>query len=277
LETEADDPGHQMAKDALARKVDLVIIAGGDGTVRVVCSELVGSGVPVALIPAGTGNLLARNLGVPLDEQGAFDIAFDGAPSPVDVVRFTVDPSTGSGSDSTGSGNSRIEHFVVMSGMGVDAEIMASTSSELKKVVGSAAYFLAAAQKVGNTPFDLTITLDDQEPVERSAMFALVGNVGTLQAGIQVFPDASPTDGLLDLLIAIPNGVSDWAKVATGIVGGTEVEPLEYGQGKRVVIESNTPVPYQLDGDAEGETKRLEAEAVPAGLTVMLRRPKKVS
>lgn len=262
LETEEDDPGHQMAKDALARGVNLVIVAGGDGTVRVVCSELVGSGVPVALVPAGTGNLLARNLGVPLDEQGAFDIAFDGAPSPVDVVRFTVDSGT--------------EHFVVMSGMGADAEVMASTNSDLKKVVGSAAYFLAAAQKVGTTPFDLTITLDDQEPVQRSAMFALVGNVGTLQAGIQIFPDASPTDGLLDLLIASPNGVSDWAKVATGIVGGAEVEPLEYAQGKRVVVESATPVPYQLDGDAEGETKRLEAEAVPAGLTVMLRRPKKV-
>ncbi len=263
LETEADDPGHQMAKDALERRVDLVIVAGGDGTVRVVCSELVGSGVPVALVPAGTGNLLARTLGVPLDEQGAFDIAFDGAPSPVDVVRFTVDSGT--------------EHFVVMSGMGADAEVMASTSSELKKVVGSAAYFLAAAQKVGTTPYDLTITLDDQEPVQRSAMFALVGNVGTLQAGIQIFPDASPTDGLLDLLIASPNGVSDWAKVATGIVGGAEVEPLEYAQGKRVVVESETAVPYQLDGDAEGETKRLEAEVVPDGLTVMLRPEPKVS
>jgi diacylglycerol kinase family enzyme/membrane-associated phospholipid phosphatase len=270
LETETDDPGHQMAKDALARHADLVIIAGGDGTVRAVCSELVGSGVPVALVPAGTGNLLARNLGIPLDEQGAFDIAFEGAPSPVDVVRFTVDPSTGSRTNGT-------EHFVVMSGMGADAEIMASTSSELKKVVGSAAYFLAAAQKVGTTPYDLTITVDDQEPVTRSAMFALVGNVGTLQAGIQIFPDASFTDGLLDLLIASPNGVSDWAKVATGIVGGTDVEPLEYAQGKRVVVESDTPVPYQLDGDADGETKRLEAEVVPAGLTVMLQRPKPVS
>ncbi len=152
---------------------------------------------------------------------------------------------------------------------------MASTSSELKKVVGSAAYFLAAAQKVGSTPYDLTITLDDHEPVQRSAMFALVGNVGTLQAGIQIFPDASVTDGQLDVLIASPNGVSDWAKVATGIVGGTEVEPLEYAQGTKVVVESSTPVPYQLDGDAEGETKRLEAEAVPAGLLVMLPRGKR--
>ncbi len=257
LETDPEDPGHQMAKDALHRQVDLVIVAGGDGTVRVVCSELVGSGVPVGLIPAGTGNLLARNLGVPLDEQEAFEVTFAGTPKPVDVVRYTVDSGT--------------EHFVVMSGMGADAEVMASTSSELKKVVGSAAYFLAAAQKVGTTPYDFTITLDDGEPVQRHAMFALVGNVGTLQANIRLFPEASPTDGLLDVLIANPSGVSDWAKVASGLLGGAEVEPLEYAQGTKVVVESADPVGYQLDGDAEGETRRMEAEVVPGGLLVMLR------
>ena len=258
LETEIDDPGHQMAKDALAKAVDLVLVAGGDGTVRVVCSELVGSGTPVALIPAGTGNLLARNLGVPLDEQEAFFIAFEGTPSPVDVVRFTIGDTT--------------EHFVVMSGMGGDAQVMANTNTDLKRVVGSAAYFLAAAQSVGTGPYDLTVTLDDHEPVKRSAVLALVGNVGTLQAGIKIFPDASPTDGMLDVLIGNPTSVADWAKVATGLLGGAEVEPLEYGQGHRVVIASEQPIPYQLDGDASGETDRLEAEVVPAGLSVMLQR-----
>jgi diacylglycerol kinase (ATP) len=256
LETEADDPGRQMARDALEKEVDLVLVAGGDGTVRVVCSELVGSGTPVALIPAGTGNLLARNLGIPLDEQAAFDIAFEGTPSPIDVVRFTI--------------GSQTEHFVVMSGMGGDAQVMANTNSDLKKMVGSAAYFLGAAQSLGTGPYDLTVTIDDAEPVQRSAVLALVGNVGTLQAGIRIFPDASPTDGKLDVLIGNPATVSDWAKVATGLLGGANVEPLEYAQGHKVVIESTEPIPYQLDGDAEGDTNRLEAEAVPAGLRVML-------
>ncbi|HET7725086.1 MAG TPA: diacylglycerol kinase family protein [Propionibacteriaceae bacterium] len=256
LETEEDDPGHQMAKDALAKKVDLVLVAGGDGTVRVVCSELVGSDVPVALVPAGTGNLLARNLGVPLDEQKAFDVAFEGVASAIDVVRFTAGDHT--------------EHFVVMSGMGGDAEVMADTNPELKKVVGSGAYFLAAAQKVGSTPYDITVTLDDHEPVKRSAMLAVVGNVGTLQGGIRLFPQADPRDGRLDVLIGSPNGVSDWAKVASGLLGGVDVEPLEYAQGTRVVFESPKPVPYQLDGDASGDTSRFEAEIVPGGLKVMV-------
>jgi YegS/Rv2252/BmrU family lipid kinase len=256
LETEPDDPGREMARDALHKEVDLVLVAGGDGTVRIVCSELVGSNIPVALIPAGTGNLLARNLGIPLDEQQAFDVAFEGEPTPIDVVKFTVGDQT--------------EHFVVMSGMGGDAQVMANTNTDLKKVVGSAAYFLAAAQSVGTGPYDLTVTLDDAEPIKRSAALALVGNVGTLQAGIRIFPDASPTDGLLDVLIGNPTTVSDWAKVASGLLGGANVEPLEYAQGRRVVIESPDPVPYQLDGDAEGDTCRLEAEVVPGGLTVML-------
>jgi diacylglycerol kinase family enzyme/membrane-associated phospholipid phosphatase len=256
LETEADDPGRQMVRDALAKKVALVLVAGGDGTVRVVCSELVGSNIPLGLIPAGTGNLLARNLGVPLDEQAAFDVAFEGEPSPIDVVRFTIE--------------GRSDHFVVMSGMGGDAKVMANTNPDLKKVVGSAAYFLAAAQSVGTGPYDLTVTLDDDEPIKRSAVLALIGNVGTLQAGLRMFPDASPTDGMLDVLIGNPTTVADWAKVASGLLGGGTVEPLEYAQGRRVVIESPAPIPYQLDGDAEGDTCRLEAEAVPGGLTVML-------
>ena len=97
-----------------------------------------------------------------------------------------------------------------------------------------------------------------------------VVNVGTLQAGIRIFPEASPTDGLLDVLIGNPTTVSDWAKVASGLLGGADVEPLEYAQGRRVVIESPDPVPYQLDGDAAGDTCRLEAETVPGGLLVML-------
>lgn len=257
LETTQDDVGHQMVRDARDKDVDLVLVAGGDGTVRTVCSELVGTGIPVGLIPAGTGNLLARNLGVSLDEQEAFRIAFDGQAQPVDVVRFTTDEQS--------------EHFVVMSGIGADAQLIASTNSDLKKLVGSAAYFLAAAQQIGSKPFDVRVTLDGGEPVDRRAMVALVGNVGTLQGGIKIFPNASASDGQLDVLIGNPTSVTDWAKVATGLLGGNDVEPLEYAQGTHVVLEVSEPVAYQLDGDAEGETRRFEAEVVPDGLLVMLK------
>lgn len=257
LETAVDDPGRQMSADALDRGADLVLVAGGDGTVRTVCSELAGTGTPVALIPAGTANQLARNLGIPLDEDAALALAFEGHPVPLDVVRYATDDDAG--------------HFVVMSGLGLDAAIMAQTRPELKKLVGSAAYFLAAAQQVGVQPFEVTVTIDDQEPITRLAIIALVGNVGTLNGTIQVFPDADPYDGRLNILVANPTSALDWARVATGLLGA-DVEPLEFAHGRRVRFEVTKPVAYQLDGDADGTTSVFEAEVVPGALTLMLPR-----
>ncbi len=254
-ETSVDDPGHRMTAAALERAADLVLVAGGDGTVRTVCSDLAGTGVPVALIPAGTANQLARNLGIPLDEDAALSVAFEGVAVPVDLIRFAADGATG--------------HFVVMGGVGLDAAIMAQTRPELKRLVGSAAYFLAAAQQVGTTPFEVTVTIDDDPPVTRQAIIALVGNVGTLHGTIQVFPDADPYDSSLDVMVANPTTALDWARVATGLLGA-EVEPLEFAQGRRVRVETTQPTPYQLDGDAEGMTTFFEAEVVPGALTLVL-------
>jgi diacylglycerol kinase family enzyme/membrane-associated phospholipid phosphatase len=255
LETAIDDPGRQMAADALARGADLVIVAGGDGTVRTVCSELAGTGVPIALVPAGTGNLLARNLGIPLDEDAALTLAFVGTATAVDLIRYRTDAGSG--------------HFVVMSGIGFDAAVMAQTNPELKRLVGSAAYFLAAAQQVGAEGFEVSITLDDAAPVSRNAVMVLVGNVGSVQGGIQVFPAADPYDGSLDVLVANPTTVLDWAKVATGLLGA-DVEPLEFARAQKVSFVVPGGRPYQLDGDAEGTTTFFEAEVVRGGMRIVL-------
>lgn len=256
LETSVGDPGREMTRDALAKKVDLVMAVGGDGTVRTVCDELAGSGVPLGLIPAGTGNLLARNLALPLDETFAFRVAFDGEPRPIDLIRIVADD----GFD---------QRSAVMAGMGLDAQVMDLTRPELKRLVGNAAYVVAGMQALGTAAFPVTAVVDGLEPVTRQATLALVGNVGTLQAGVQLFPQAKADDGLLDVLIASPASVVDWARVATGILGGQSVEPLEYAQSERVVLETESAVPFQLDGDVEGTTSRLEATIEPAALLVM--------
>ncbi len=255
LETSVDDPGKQMAATAQANGADLILVAGGDGTVRTVCSALAGTGIPVALIPAGTANQLARNLGIPLDEDAALRLAFEGAPAPMDLIRYRADGASG--------------YFAVMGGVGLDAAIMSQTKPELKKLVGSAAYFLAAAQQLGTTPFEVTVTLDADEPLTRQSQIALVGNVGSLHGTIQVFPYADPYDARLDVLLANPTSALDWARVATGLLGA-DVEPLEFGQGHRVRFDLATPLPYQVDGDAEGSTSFFEAEIAPAALTVIL-------
>lgn len=261
LQTRADDPGYEMTRAALAQGADQVVVAGGDGTVRVVCSELAGSGVPLGIIPAGTGNLLARNLGIPLDEVAAARVAFGGRALPIDLVRVTIDddPSTS-------------EHFAVMAGIGIDARIMEATRPMLKRTVGSAAYFIAAPQQVAAPPMELTFTLDDGEPQPRpNAMMAVVGNVGSLQAGIQLFPHASAADGQLDVIVASPRRLVDWAPMLAKVLtrrpqGEGLVDELT---GRRIRIEVGEEMPYELDGDTEGRATVFEAEVVPGALRVM--------
>ncbi|MDN5563532.1 MAG: phosphatase PAP2 family protein [Luteococcus sp.] len=260
LQTRPDDPGYSMTRTAIERGVDLVLVAGGDGTVRIVCSELAGSGIPLGIIPAGTGNLLARNLDIPLDEVAAARVAFGGIAKPIDLVKVTID-----GDDSTA------EHFAVMAGIGIDARIMENTRPELKKTVGSAAYFLAAAQEINAEPMDLTFQVDGQPPERRRAMMAVVGNVGILQGGLQLIPRASATDGLLDLSIASPRNHIDWAAMATRVMAlrSERVNRVDQIQAQRVRISVAEEMPYELDGDTAGRATVFEAEVVPQALLLM--------
>ena len=193
LETTTEDPGRAMTAQAVREGVDLVLGAGGDGTIRVICSGLAGTGMPFGLIPAGTGNLLAKNLGIPLDEAAALDVAFDGVDKAVDVVQVSVDGGPA-------------DHFAVMAGIGIDAVIMEGTDPNLKRAVGSAAYFLSAARNANHPALQATITVDDEPPLRRKAHVIVIGNVGFLQANIQLIPDARADDGLLDVLVASPRG-----------------------------------------------------------------------
>lgn len=259
LETARDDPGYQMARDAVAAEVDLVMVAGGDGTVRVVCSQMAHTGIPVGLLPAGTGNLLARNLGVPLDEDSAIQLALTGNPTPIDVVHARTD----GGRDT----------FAVMSGMGLDAAIMANTNSDLKKVVKGGAYVVAALGQLGNSPFELTLSIDGGEPTQYRALMALVGNVGQIQAGVQLLPNADPTDGKLDIMLAEPSRIADWPRIARGFLAGQSVQGLTYLQAQTVEIELAEAVPYQFDGDtADHVTHRFRAAVDPGALLVVLDR-----
>lgn len=262
LETTRHDPGRRMTAVAVRKRVDLVLGAGGDGTIRVICDELAGTGIPFGIIPAGTGNLLCRNLGIPLDEPSALRVAFEGVPTPTDLVQITVDDELEG------------EACAVMAGIGIDAAIMERTDAELKKVVGSAAYFLAAAQNANHPPLPVTITVDGGEPFRRRASVLLVGNVGILQGGIQILPGARADDGLLDLLVASPRTPADWArltrKVLTRRARAGDDDRLDLVRCRRVEIVAEREDAYQLDGDTEGRCSRMVAEAMPGALTLML-------
>ena len=261
LETTVDDPGRAMTRQAVEEQVDLVLGAGGDGTIRVICSGLAGTGIPFGLIPAGTGNLLARNIGIPLDRAAALDVALDGVDKGVDLVQISVD-------------GGEPDHFAVMGGIGLDAVIMESTNPDLKKAVGSAAYFLSAARHANHQPLHATIKVDGGPPLRRRAHVILVGNVGYLQANIPLIPDAKYDDGLLDVMVASPRTATDWVRLTTRVLTRQRHsdEQLDRLTGRKVTITVEERDQYQLDGDTVGECGVMVAEVKPAALTLRVPR-----
>ncbi|HSU34975.1 MAG TPA: diacylglycerol kinase family protein [Propionibacteriaceae bacterium] len=257
LETAEDDPGRSMTATAREAEVDLVLAAGGDGTVRVVADGLAGSKITMAILPSGTANLLALNLGIPNPLDQALDIALAGHTKTIDLIKITVDGDGG-------------EHYAVMAGVGVDAMIMDETRPELKDKIGSAAYFVAAAKALGRLPIPMQIKVDDHRAHRRRAMICLIGNVSQLPGNISVIPDAAPDDGLLDVYVASPHRISHWLRVFLRLITRRRHgdDTVDQWRGRRVEVRLKTPDNYQLDGDVVGEMRTLVAEVQPGALTI---------
>jgi diacylglycerol kinase family enzyme/membrane-associated phospholipid phosphatase len=248
FETTVDDAGSAMARAAVAAGADVVAVAGGDGTVRVVCGEMAGSGVPVGIIPAGTGNLLARNLGIPLVPELAVETVLHGRDRAVDIVRVEGD----------GLAPTR---FVVMAGLGLDAAIMGGAPDALKQRLGWTAYLVVGARHLRYPAVRLDISVDGAEPVRRRARTVVIGNVGHLQAGIPLLPDARIDDGLLDVVVIAPRQLLGWFGLTWRVVTrhpGTD-ERLDRYTGRSVVVRADHAIPRQLDGDTVGAGRELRA------------------
>lgn len=257
LATPAENPGPAITAEVVSADVDRVIAAGGDGTIRIVADRLAGSGIPMAVVPVGTGNLLARNLDIPLTEPEALAVAFGQHTRDVDLVKLTVDgvPS---------------EHFAVIAGLGVDAMIMEETNPDLKDAIGPGAYFVAAAKALGRTPIHMWITLDDHRPQHRYAMICAIGNVGELAGNLTLIPHASPDDGKLDVYVASPRRLVHWLRVVLRLLTlrPRRDDRVDQWQGRQVEVRLRHPDPYQLDGDVIGDCRSLRAEVAPKALTV---------
>ena len=204
-ETSEDDPGGDATRRAIAWDPDLIVVAGGDGTVRAVAEHLAGTDTPVELgiVPLGTGNLLARNLDIPLnDVPAAFARALTGQARPVDIGWVDVDLA---------AGHER-HGFVVMVGFGIDAHMIDETNDDLKDKVGWLAYVESLGRALSASdivPFH--ITADDQPTRDEEGHTLLIANCGTLQGGFTLLPDADPSDGELDYLLLSAEGIVQWA------------------------------------------------------------------
>ncbi|MDX6318677.1 MAG: hypothetical protein QOD35_2077 [Nocardioidaceae bacterium] len=261
FETTVDDAGGSMARAAVAAGADVVAVAGGDGTVRVVCSEMAGTGVPVGVIPAGTGNLLARNLNVPLLRDLAVDTVLRGRDRAIDVVRISGDSL-----DTT--------RFVVMAGLGLDAAIMAGAPDALKARIGWPAYIVSGARHLRYPAVRVEITIDGGSPVRRRARTVLIGNVGFLQAGIPLLPDARIDDGVLDVVVIAPQGLFRWVPLALRVMARRRRtdEELDRFTGHSVTLRVAHAAPRQLDGDPVGAGTEMTAVIEPGVLLVRVPR-----
>ena len=264
LETTAEDPGPGQTRLAVSQGVDTVIAFGGDGTVRAVAAEIAGTGIPLGILAAGTGNLLARNLSLSVtDLDAALDVALSGATRQIDLVRAEIDVS---GEDH----EVRRETFLVIAGVGFDAEVMATVEPQLKQRVGWWAYVVTGASRLAGTPTRAVLRLDGGAPRTVRMRSVLVGNCGQLTGGLTMMPEATPDDGIIDVVVVSPRGVVGWGAVVAGVLTGVRGSnpTVTHLRCRSIEIRSERPLHVQLDGDAADTARMLRATVDPGALLV---------
>lgn len=278
--TTVEDAGQGATAEALARGVDVVLVAGGDGTVRAVAEAIADTGVPLAILPSGTGNLLARNLGLPLaDPAEMIRAALGDFRHPIDIgwARMTRE-----------DGSEEEHAFVVLAGIGLDADMIANTRADLKKSVGWIAYVDGAARSLPRAkPFRAVYQIGTGRLHSTKVHSILFANCGTLPAGISLIPDASITDATLDVAVIQPTGLLGWLGVWRKIWWDNSVlrrfragrfvlerrgtdASVHYFRGARAEAAAPAPTPIELDGDEFGEAVRVTCRADPGALLLAL-------
>lgn len=278
-ETEKDDPGRSAARSVLEAGADLVIAAGGDGTVRAV-AEYLGETESVAqlgIVPRGTGNLLARNLSIPLNNPSkAIQLALAGNTKSIDLGWVDVEIE----------GETERHAFAVIAGFGIDAHMITETNDDLKEKAGWLAYVESLGRALSaSESVEITLSFkDDDDDAEREirAHTLMVGNCGTLQGGITLLPAADPTDGELDVLILGAENVGGWLDTMRNMMWDNGIMRLfgkddtaavssdstTHDRTTRVTIELSEARVFEVDGDELGETQKIAITVQPGALRV---------
>jgi diacylglycerol kinase (ATP) len=285
IETAEDDPGRGMAYRALEAGVDVVIAAGGDGTVRSVAAGLRGRGMPLGLVPLGTGNLFARNLDIPVNDPfDAVVLALTGMDRAVDVLVADV---------ARPDGRQETEVSLVMSGVGIDATMISTTNPELKRRVGWLAYVDAGLRAIpASKPFRVTQRMDGGRAHRSRVASVLIANLGYLPGNIELIPDAELDDGRLDVVRLQPRNLLGWlfiwrkvawenrvlSKSAIGrqvidLTGGNRRQEIVYSRGRSVeLLIEGDPQEFEIDGEAFGVVTAVRFSVDPAALIVRVER-----
>ncbi len=278
--TTEEDAGQDVTGSAIRRGAEVILVAGGDGTVRAVAEALRDSSVALAVLPSGTGNLLARNLELPLTSlEASVAAAFTGQDRAIDLGIANIVRADGS----TG------EHaFLVMAGLGLDAKMIKNTSTKLKKAVGWLAYIDGIARSIPElNPVRVSFSADGAAESSMNVHTIIVGNCGVLPGGFLLMPDALPDDGVLDVAALRPRGPFGWAKIwqkvawENGVLRKSAIgrKIIDLSKDVRDVTNFTTrslkmtvdvPQEFQLDGDEFGEAKSVHVWVDAGALTVRM-------
>jgi diacylglycerol kinase (ATP) len=269
FETTAEDPGVGQARRAIELGATVVVAVGGDGTARAVARALTGTAVPMGLIPLGTGNLLARNLGLPLgDADHVLRIALAGRERAIDVGWLRVEHDL----------EPRDHLFLVMAGLGLDAALMAGADASLKARFGWGAYFIAGARQWNARRLHVDVDVDGGPVISQCVRTILIGNCGLLPGGITLLPRALPDDGWLDVgALGTRGGLLGWAQLIGRVVlqsagaasrGPARIESIDHLRARKVHVRADNSEAVQADGDVLGFAREVTAHIEPAALIV---------
>jgi diacylglycerol kinase (ATP) len=242
----------KQVERALDEGAELIVAWGGDGTVQRCIDVMAGKGIPLAIVPAGTANLLASNLGIPSDIEAAVRIGLSGARRAIDVGRLNG------------------ERFAVMAGAGLDAAMIRDADAGLKDRMGRIAYVWTGARHVNAKPFPAKIRVEGTSWFDDTASLILVGNVGKLFGGIEAFDDARPDDGMLELGVVTADGLLQWARtMARTAVGTTGKSPFVHvTRARSIEVTFGRKVLYELDGGDREKTKKLVIDVEPGAIEI---------
>ncbi|MGW9415375.1 diacylglycerol/lipid kinase family protein [Arthrobacter cupressi] len=266
LETTADDPGHAQARAALEYGADVVLVGGGDGTVRVVAEALTGTKTAMGLVPLGTGNLLARNIDLDVNDlRGSVHAALFGHQRYIDTARMAITNSR--------TGESSEHVFLVIAGMGLDAEVVGDTNAGLKKAVGWLAYTEAGVRHLPGRRKRVTISLDSEPEQARKIRSVLFANCGLIPGGIDFIPEAMIDDGMLDVVVMSPRSAIGWLAMYAKVLfkHNRNLPVMNFYRSGKVVIRSSEPMATQLDGDPAGEATEVTVKVEARSLLVRVR------
>lgn len=242
----------KRVRQAIKEGAELIVAWGGDGMVQRCVTVLAGTQVPLAIIPAGTANVLATNLGIPQDLGEAVRIGLKGRDRRIDVAKLNG------------------ERFAVMGGVGFDARLIDATAKSAKRRFGKLAYMRTGAGAMQAPPMAVRIKIDGTAWFKGDATCVLIGNVGTSTGGLVVFPDAELDDGVLDVGVVTAEGALEWLRVLSRVARkkASQSPFVHVTRARKIDVKLKKKALYEVDGGTREKVDRFRVVVEPGALTV---------